>query len=58
MDATWTMGPKKGMKALSIYELDGDNLKVCSTEGGQRPKEFTAREGSKCSLAVWKRMKK
>jgi uncharacterized protein (TIGR03067 family) len=57
MDSIWTMGPKKGMKTLSLYEVEGDNLKICSTEGEQRPKEFTAKEGSKCRLAVWKRLK-
>jgi uncharacterized protein (TIGR03067 family) len=58
MDATWTSGPNKGKKDLSIYELDGDNLKVCSTAGEQRPKKFSAKEGSGCNLVVWKRMKK
>jgi uncharacterized protein (TIGR03067 family) len=54
MDATYTMGPNKGEKVLAIYELDGDNLKVCST---QRPKEFSTKEGPKYSLVVWKRVK-
>lgn len=57
MDATSTLGPNKGQKTLAIYELDGDNLKVCSTQGEQRPKEFAANQGSGCSLYVWKRMK-
>jgi uncharacterized protein (TIGR03067 family) len=57
MDATTTSGPDKGKKTFCIYELDGDNLKVCMPEGEQRPKELSAKEGSKCSLFVWKRMK-
>lgn len=57
MDATWTCGPNKGKKVLAIYELEGDNLKVCSTEGEQRPKEFSAKESSGCRLVMWKRMK-
>jgi len=57
MDSTLTIGPNKGKKTLCIYELDGDNLKVCMPQGEQRPKEFSAKEGSNCSLFVWKRMK-
>jgi uncharacterized protein (TIGR03067 family) len=43
-----------------IYELDGDNLKVCFQiiEGQPRPKEFSAKKGSGQALMVWKREKK
>jgi uncharacterized protein (TIGR03067 family) len=41
-----------------IYELDGDNLKLCFQLFGQsypRPKEFSAKKGSGQALMVWKR---
>ncbi len=41
-----------------IYELDGDNLKLCVAEAGSRPTEFKAPEGSKVMLIVLKREKK
>jgi len=36
--------PDKGAKAevLGIYELDGDNLKLCWNKGGARPLDFKA----------------
>ena len=42
-----------------IYELDGDNLKLCVQifEGQPRPKEFSAKKGSGQALMVWKREK-
>jgi uncharacterized protein (TIGR03067 family) len=42
-----------------IYELDGDTWKVCyAAPGKERPKEFTAKEESGFTLAVWEREKK
>lgn len=42
-----------------IYELDGDTLRVClAEEGKDRPTEFSAKEGTRCSLMVFKREKK
>jgi uncharacterized protein (TIGR03067 family) len=58
MDTTSTMGPDKGKKSLAIYEFDGDTLKICFTEGDERPKELTGKKGSKCFLIVYKREKK
>jgi uncharacterized protein (TIGR03067 family) len=49
-------GPGKGMLMPGIYELDGDVLKICF--GEHRPKEFTAKQGSKQAMWVLKRMKK
>jgi uncharacterized protein (TIGR03067 family) len=42
-----------------IYELDGDNLKLCfpSEDGGDLPKEFTGKQGSNQMLMVFKRAK-
>ncbi len=45
-------------KALVIYELDGDTLRICSGLKGQRPTEFTGKFGSDCGLYVYKRDKK
>src|SRR5713101_8087445 len=48
-----------GKKHLGIYEIKGDEFKVCFAEPGKyRPKEFTAKEGSGNFVHVWKRVKK
>jgi uncharacterized protein (TIGR03067 family) len=42
-----------------IYELNGDELKLCFTkEGGTRPTEFASKPGGDVSLIVLKREKK
>jgi uncharacterized protein (TIGR03067 family) len=42
-----------------IYEMADDTLKICyASPGAERPKEFSAKSGSGCTLAVWKRVKK
>ena len=46
--------------APGIYELDGDNLKLCfpsDEESGALPKEFTGKQGSNQMLLVFKRAK-
>jgi uncharacterized protein (TIGR03067 family) len=59
IDYTMTEGPTKGKIHLGIYELDGDMVKFCfAAPGGDRPTEFTAKEGSQRTLSVWKRAKK
>jgi RNA polymerase sigma factor (sigma-70 family) len=53
-------GPKsvKGMLFQGIYELKGDELKICTrAPGKERPTEFTGKEGSECMLIVLKRAK-
>ncbi len=42
-----------------IYELDGDNLKICfpADPAGETPKEFTGKKGSNQMLVVLKRSK-
>jgi uncharacterized protein (TIGR03067 family) len=48
-----------GKPGKGIYVLDGDTLKIAHGElGGDRPKDFTSKEGSKVSVAVFKRDKK
>jgi uncharacterized protein (TIGR03067 family) len=56
IDYTITDGPNKGKMQLGIYELDGDMVKFCSSPPeGERPTEFTSKEGSGRTLSVWKR---
>ena len=59
IDVTNTQGDKKGKEELGIYELDGDTLKICSSNPGEkRPTAFESKEGSKTDLLVLKRAKK
>ena len=45
--------------APGIYELDGDNLKVCWNQGGsERPKKFESKPDTQVRLMVFKREKK
>ena len=47
-----------GKKIKSIYELDGDKLKSCAAPAGKdRPKEFSAKEGTGHTLRVFERVK-
>ena len=58
IDYTMTEGPTKGKTHLGIYELDGDTIRFCfAAPGGDRPSDFTAKEGSRRTLSVWKRDK-
>jgi len=44
---------------LGIYELHGDNYKVCFAPAGKpRPNELTSKPGSGYILQVWERQKK
>ena len=57
---TMDMQPE-GEKAtiLAIYELKGDNLRVCwGPLGKERPTEFAPKPGSGCGLVVLKREKR
>ena len=59
IDYNMTEGPTKGKTHLGIYELDGDTVKFCfAAPGGDRPTDFTAKEGSQRTFSVWKRDKK
>jgi uncharacterized protein (TIGR03067 family) len=59
IDYVMTEGPTTGKTHLGIYELDGDTVKFCfAAPGAARPTEFTAPQGSRRTLSVWKRDKK
>jgi uncharacterized protein (TIGR03067 family) len=47
-----------GKTLQGIYEFDGDTLKICLVEEGDRPTKFDSAEGSKNMLIVLKRQKK
>jgi uncharacterized protein (TIGR03067 family) len=52
-------GPNKGKTFLCIYELSGDELKVCyDLSGKEHPKEFKSKAGTLHMLAKYKRVKK
>jgi uncharacterized protein (TIGR03067 family) len=53
-------GEEKGKTFLGIYELNGDNLKICSSTpaGKAAPADFGSRPGSGHFLRVYKREKK
>ncbi len=49
-------GPLKGKVFPSIYELDGNTLKLCRAQPGQRrPTEFSSKKGSDDILLILKR---
>jgi uncharacterized protein (TIGR03067 family) len=51
-------GNNKGKTFKGIYELKGNDLKLCFTRpDNERPKEFKSEAGSGCVLAVLKRAK-
>jgi uncharacterized protein (TIGR03067 family) len=52
-------GSSKDQTMLGIYELKGDEFKVCfSAPGKDRPTEFTSKSGTGQFVHVWKRQKK
>jgi uncharacterized protein (TIGR03067 family) len=58
LDIVPSMGPEKGNAALAIYEVKGDELRICvARPGKERPTEFSAKEGSGHSLITLKRVK-
>jgi uncharacterized protein (TIGR03067 family) len=53
-----TEGQNQGKTLHGIYELEGDDLKICYTESDKdRPKEFSADKDSGHVLHVYKRAK-
>jgi uncharacterized protein (TIGR03067 family) len=59
IDITDSEGPFKGKTVLGIYELDGDEFRICyAPPGKDRPKDFSAKAGTGHRSHVWKREKK
>ena len=53
-----TSGRFKDKTILGIYEIEGDELKVCfAPPDKERPTEFTTKSGTGTILHVWKRQK-
>ncbi len=57
IDITGTDGPNAGKAIPSIYELDGDTLRICYGLGGSRPTEFKSPAGTKYFLVTYHRKK-
>jgi uncharacterized protein (TIGR03067 family) len=57
IDLTGTMGGDKGKKYLGIYELNGNELKLCIGDTKTRPKVFEAKKGYERQFEVWTRAK-
>ena len=57
IDLIKTKDPDKGEKGAGIYKLVGDELTIClpEDEGAERPKEFSAPEGSNIHLITLKK---
>src|SRR5262245_24584578 len=68
--AKYTLDPAKNPKEINImpkdkdnvvkgiYALDGDTLKICAAEKGDRPKEFKPDAASQAAVLTLKRDKK
>jgi uncharacterized protein (TIGR03067 family) len=58
IDLTLDAGPDKAKPSLGIYDVKGDELRMCHCEAGNgRPTDFTAKEGSQSTLATLRRIK-
>ena len=59
IDMKVTKGSNTGLTYPGIYQLDGDELKICFgvKPGNERPKKFATRDGSGTVLIVLKRAK-
>lgn len=59
VDVEFLDGPNKGKVALGIYDVTGDEFKICNSNPGQpRPTAFESKEGTQTAYSVWKRSKK
>ena len=59
MDLMPEDGPAKGKTLVGVYEIKGDELRVCHGEPGKdRPAELSSKEGSGLMLITFKRVKK
>ena len=59
LDLIFTDGPEKGRTSFGIFDLAGDDLKIClSLAGSTRPTEFASKAGSGFAFEILKRDKK
>jgi uncharacterized protein (TIGR03067 family) len=60
IDATPLNGEFKGKTVLGIYQLGGEELRICLPKQGdkERPSEFKSPEGSDLAFMTYKRSKK
>jgi uncharacterized protein (TIGR03067 family) len=57
-DVTVTSGPRKGLTAAGLYELDGDTLTLCfPLRGKERPTAVVSKPGGGCLVHVVRREK-
>lgn len=58
VDFVHTEGPLKGKTFLGIYELKGDDLRICLARPGEpRPTDLSHKKGSGHEFHHWKRAK-
>jgi uncharacterized protein (TIGR03067 family) len=59
IDLIMDEGPEKGKKALGIYELKGDELRLCFNKPGEKDRatKFASEKGSGAMLVMLKRIK-
>jgi uncharacterized protein (TIGR03067 family) len=68
INGTYRLDPSKQPKEITsvadgktmagIYQLDGDNLKICFAWFGEaRPRDFVTKAGSRTRLAIYRREK-
>lgn len=56
MTITGIEGPNRGKVFLAVYELRGDELRICyDLEGAERPAEFATQPDSRQFLATYRR---
>lgn len=58
LDLMFTEGPEKGNTSLAIYEVNGDDCKICLTvTGKERPTQFATKPSSGHAFETLKRQK-
>jgi cellobiose epimerase len=60
IDMAYESGPDKGKTIRGLYEVRGDELRICCYGDAtrDRPAEIASREGNGYSIGVWKRVRK
>ncbi len=59
LDISYESGPDKGKTIRGVYEVRGDELRICHGDATrERPDEIASKKGSGYNVGVWKRLKK